>query len=174
MLNINNQELLAQEALTILETVRDSFLLLDEKLQVVFANKSFFSTFKVTEEDTLGKKIYEIGNGQWDIPDLKVFIEETLSKNKEFFDYKVTHTFPTIGKKVMLVNGAIVQRNYNLTLLVISDITDRENAHIVLLESIDSLNKMSSLITGRELKMVELKEEIARLNKIISDALPKT
>jgi PAS domain S-box-containing protein len=174
MLDINAKELLAEEALRILETVRDSFLLLDEDLQVVYANKSFYSTFSVTQEETVNKKVYEIGNGQWNIPDLRVFIEETLSKNQEFHGYKVTHTFPTIGKKVMLLNGAVVKRDHRLTILAISDITDRENAHAVLTESIKSLEKINSYMTGRELKMVELKEEIVRLNKTISDSLPKS
>lgn len=167
------REILAREALTIIESVRDSFLLLNEDLQVIFANKSFYSTFKVTLEDTLGKKVYEIGNRQWDIPDLRVLIEETLSKEQEFHDYQVVHNFPTIGVKTMLLNGVRVKQDLNLTLLVISDITDREKAHAVLLESLDSLEKMNSFMVGREVKMTELKEEIVRLQKIISETTQK-
>jgi PAS domain S-box-containing protein len=174
MLDINAKELLAQEALKILETVRDSFLLLDENKLVIYANQPFYTTFGVTPEETIDRSVYEIGNGQWNIPDLKVFIEETLSKSQEFHDYKVSHVFPTIGKKIMLLNGVMVKRDHLLTLLAISDITDRETAHEVLLETIKSLEKMNSFMTGRELRMVELKVEITRLNKIISETLPKT
>lgn len=173
MLDINARELLAEEALKIIETLRDSFLLLDENLQVVFANKSFYFTFKVTPENTISKKVYDIGNGQWNIPSLRIFIEETLSKEQEFHDYKVEHDFPDIGKKIMLLNGTLVEHDHNLTLLVISDITDRETAHNVLEATIESIQKMNSLMVGREIKMTELKTEIARLTKIISETLPK-
>lgn len=173
MLDINAKEILALEALKILETVRDSFLLLDEKKSVMYANNSFYTTFLVTPEETINKNVYDIGNGQWDIPSLKVFIEETLTKNQEFHDYKVEHSFPSIGKKIMLLNGVMVKHDQVLILLSISDITDRESSHTVLLEAIKSLEKINGYMVGREVKMVELKEEIVRLNNIISETLPK-
>jgi PAS domain S-box-containing protein len=172
MSEINVELLLAEEALKIVETLRDSLLLLDQNLQVVFANKSFYSTFKVTPEDTIGRKVYDIGNGQWNIPSLRVFIEETLSKEQEFNDYLVEHDFPHIGYRTMLVNGALVKRDHNLTLLIITDTTEREAAHNVLRDTIQSVEKMSKFIAGREVKVKQLEAEIENLKKKISEVLP--
>jgi PAS domain S-box-containing protein len=176
MSDINISTLLADEALKIVETMRDSFLLLDENLLVIFANTAFYSTFKVTQENTIGKRIYEVGNGQWNIPELKIFIEETLSKEKEFHDYKVKHEFPDIGVKVMLLNGRKVKHDQDITLLVVSDITERETANdeiafCALLKSYESLEKIDKFMVEKDVKITLLKEEIANLEKTISDTL---
>ena len=133
----------ADEATKIIETIRDSILLLDEHLKVIFANRSFYTNFQVSSEETLGKKVYDIGNGQWDMPQLKLLLEETLTKNKEFFDYKVDYVFPRIGEKVMLLNGIKVKHDHYLTLLVISDVTAQEKAYKTLKESYESIETMN-------------------------------
>lgn len=176
MPDINVNTFLANEAINIVETMRDSFLLLDDKLLVVFANTSFYSTFRVNVENTVGKRIYEVGNGQWNIPALKIFIEETLSKEMEFHDYKVKYDFPDIGEKVMLLNGRIVKHEQELTLLVISDITEREIAYDdlafnALLKSYESIDKINKIMIEKEVKITELKEEIANLEGTISKTL---
>ena len=71
MSDTNANKQLADEALNIVQTMRDGLLLLDKDLKVISANKSFYSNFKVTPENTIGKKIYDLGNKQWDIPELK-------------------------------------------------------------------------------------------------------
>ena len=65
----------------IIETVRDPLLVLDEDLKLLSANRSFYKTFKVTPRETLGKLIYDLGNRQWDIPRLRILLEEILPKH---------------------------------------------------------------------------------------------
>lgn len=173
MADINTDQLLSKEAPKIIDTMRDALLLLDESLHIAFANASFYSTFKVTPEDTLGKYVYDLGNGQWNIPELKTFIEGTLSREREFHDYKVRHVFPDIGEKTMLLNGKKVKADGDLTLLIISDITDRETAFATLEENLKTIKKLNGFMVGREIKMVELKAEIAALQKSLSEALEK-
>src|SRR5688572_7780579 len=84
----------------IIETITESVLILDDKLRVVFANTSFYKTFQVLQRQTEGKFVYELGNGQWDIPTLKKLLEEILPQKKNVEDYEVIHTFQTIGKKI--------------------------------------------------------------------------
>ena len=140
---------------------------------MVFANKSFYSTFEVEAKDTLGKYLYDLGNGQWNIPILRDVIEKTLSKEQEFHDFKITHVFPDIGEKVMLLNGRKVEANGTLTLLIISDITDREKAFAALEGNLTTTRKLNDFMVGREIKMVELKKEISALQKNLSEALRK-
>ncbi|MEQ1561445.1 MAG: hypothetical protein ABL899_01825 [Nitrospira sp.] len=90
---------------TIVDTVREPFLILDKDLRVMVANESFYRTFQVEKKDTERKVVYELGNGQWDIPALRKLLEDILPKNSFFKGFEVMHDFPIIGKKVMILNA---------------------------------------------------------------------
>ena len=110
----------------IVEKVREPLLVLDANLHVKSANKAFYQTFLVTPEETEDKSIFDLGNGQWNIPDLRVLLEDILGKETVFEGFEVVHDFPNIGYKKMLVNARrIVGSNNqtNLILLAIEDIT---------------------------------------------------
>jgi two-component system, chemotaxis family, CheB/CheR fusion protein len=89
----------------IVNTVREPLLVLDDKLSVKLANPKFYRMFKVKPEDTVGRRIYDLGNGQWDIPKLRSLFEDILTVNGNFNDFEVVHQFPGIGKKKMLLNA---------------------------------------------------------------------
>lgn len=108
----------------IVETIREPLLVLDENLRVVSVNQSFYSTFKVGEKETTGELIYELGNNQWDIPELRKLLNEILPQEKVFNDYEVSHNFPAIGHKIMLLNARKID-HVKLILLAIEDITAR-------------------------------------------------
>jgi two-component sensor histidine kinase len=110
----------------IVDTVRQPLLLLDATLKVVLANRSFYVTFKVDPAETLDCMVYDLGNGQWNIPRVRELLEDIIPKNSAFFDYEVTHNFPEIGRKVMLLNGKKLRRREgqdDLILLAIEDVT---------------------------------------------------
>ena len=110
----------------IIATVREPLLVLDAKLRVVNANKSFYQSFRVTPEQTEKRVLYELGNGQWDIPELRRLLEDILPQNSILNDFAVEHKFQSIGKKKMLLNARkIVQREAKeqLILLAIEDVT---------------------------------------------------
>jgi len=69
------------------------------------ANDPFYRMFQVEAKDTEGKIVYDLGNGQWNIPDLKKLLEDILPRNTFFKGFEVTHLFPAIGKKVMILNA---------------------------------------------------------------------
>jgi two-component system CheB/CheR fusion protein len=111
---------------SIIQTTRQPLLVLDDKLRVITANQSFYDAFKVKAAKTEGEPIYELGNKQWDIPELRTLLEEILPKNIELNDFKVTHCFPNIGEKTMLLNARRILRNTTNTetiLLSIEDVT---------------------------------------------------
>jgi two-component system CheB/CheR fusion protein len=110
----------------ILDTVREPLVVLDEGLRVMSANRPFYETFKVNRENTEQKPIYELGDGQWNIPRLRELLERILPEDRQFENLKVTHDFPGIGRKVMLLNGRhILQEGQDTQriLLAIEDIT---------------------------------------------------
>jgi PAS domain-containing protein len=90
---------------SIVETVREPLVVLDTNLKVISVNRAFYQTFKVTPEDTEGKLIYDLGNHQWDISKLRILLEEILPRNNQFQNFEVDHEFPTIGRKIMLLNA---------------------------------------------------------------------
>lgn len=116
---------------SIVDTVREPLLVLSADLRVRKANRSFYRTFKVTSEETVGQLIYDLGNQQWDIVLLRKLLEEILPENSAFDDFEVEHVFPGIGRKYMLLNARRISHADNSTesiLLAIEDITDRREA----------------------------------------------
>ncbi len=114
---------------SIVETVREPLLVLDVNLKIISANRSFYQTFKVTPEKTKGQLLYDLGDRHWNIPKLRQLLEEILPKNTIFEDFEVEHEFPTIGRRIMLLNARRMYRETNqmeLILLAIEDITERK------------------------------------------------
>ena len=89
----------------IIATLREPFLVLDQDLRVKTANRSFYESFHVSKEETENHLVYELGNGQWDIPALRKLLDEVLSRNQSVHDFEVEHSFPTLGRKTMLLNA---------------------------------------------------------------------
>jgi PAS domain S-box-containing protein len=126
-----------QDALTyadnVIATLREPFLVLDKSLRVKKANRAFYRTFHVSQEETEGHYIYDLGNGQWNIPRLLTLLEGVLSNSHPIHDCDVEHDFPAIGKKSMLLNARrfeSVDSQPNLILLAIEDITERKQAEV--------------------------------------------
>ncbi len=114
----------------IVDTVREPLLMLDSTLLVHSANLAFYQTFKVTPEETEHHLIYELGNGQWDIPDLRTLLEDVVLKSLVFNDFELVHTFPVIGRRVMLLNARKLKAGNHGELLVLAmeDVTQRRFA----------------------------------------------
>lgn len=123
---IDTREDMVINAIEIFDTIKQSLVVLDKSLIVVMANSAFYKTFQVTRQETEGKLIYDIGNGQWNIDKLKVLLEQIIPKSKQVDDYEVVHDFDHIGEKVMLLNAREIVRQDNrqeVILLAIEDIT---------------------------------------------------
>jgi two-component system CheB/CheR fusion protein len=145
----------------IVETVREPLIVLNQDLRVRTANKSFYKAFQVTPEQTEGNLIYELGDNQWDIPSLRELLSEILPKNNVFADFEVTHNFPSIGQKVMLLNARrLVQQDSGkaLILLAIEDITEEKGAQ-------QEQQELMSMIAQRDalIKLNKTKDEFIAL-----------
>jgi two-component system CheB/CheR fusion protein len=113
---------------SIINTVRESLIALDQDLRVVSVSRSFYDVFKVKPEETVGQLIYDLGNKQWNIPKLRELLETILPKKTTFDNYEVEHNFAVIGRRIMLLNARQIERvlgKERIILLAIEDITER-------------------------------------------------
>ncbi|MEG4421154.1 chemotaxis protein CheB [Microcoleus sp. LAD1_D5] len=145
LVNINALKLSAQHLMEaknyaemIVETVREPLLVLDLNLRAITANQAFYETFHVLPVQTQQRAIFDLGNGQWNIPQLRSLLEEVLEGNAEFKDFEVEHDFEKIGYKIMLLNARKMPPigDTQMILLAIEDITEQkrlEKAHSQLL-----------------------------------------
>ena len=140
-LTVVNQELISANELlinardyaeNIISTIRQPLLVLDKMLRIKSANESFYKSFNVNRQETEGQLIYNLGNRQWNIPELRNLLEEILPLKSSFVDYKVHHIFQGVGERIMLLNGRelkIKAGDERLILLAIEDITEKEMAY---------------------------------------------
>jgi len=114
----------------IVNTVREPLLMLDTALRVRSANRAFYQTFQVSPAETENRLIYELGNGQWDIPDLRTLLEDIVPRSSAFNDFELEHDFPAIGRRVMLLNARKLKagRHGELLVLAMEDVTERRHA----------------------------------------------
>jgi PAS domain S-box-containing protein len=124
-------------AQNIVDTVREPLLILDTSLRVRSGNRAFYQTFQVSLEETENRLIYELGNGQWDIPDLRTLLEDIVPKSSVFNNFELEHTFPIIGRRVMLLNARKLEAGHHGELLVLAmeDVTARKRAEEALLKA---------------------------------------
>ena len=155
----------------ILRTMRQPLLVLSEDLRVEKANRAFNRTFSVDEGETNGHLLYELGNGQWDIPQLRELLENILPGNGTIDDYRVEHDFEQIGRRVMLLNANRIVRagQPDMILLAIDDITAHEQALALLeaekqyIEKIVDSSRDALLVLDLELRVKSANETFYRM-----------
>ena len=118
-------------------------LILDPHLRVQTANGLFYETFRAKELETVGQLVYELGNGQWNIPALRRLLEEMLPKERTIHQYEVSHNFEGIGQRSMLVDARRID-HMQIIILSFSDITERKNVEMRLMEAKEALARHAS------------------------------
>jgi two-component system CheB/CheR fusion protein len=143
-----------EDAENIIDSMRESLLVLNSDFKVILANRAFFKTFHVSPEETEQKLVYELGNGQWNIPELRQLLTDVLGRNTSFENFEVKHNFPRIGYKVLLLNARTVSGSESekprMILLAIEDVTEfrqREEERKWLEAEVRQAQKMESVGT---------------------------
>lgn len=159
---------------TVVDVVREPVLILDKDLRVMAANDAFYRNFQVEQKDTEGTVVYELGNGQWNIPALRKLLIDILPKNTFFKGFEVTHKFPVIGRKVMILNARQIHFKEDTTLehfppiilLAMEDITDMMVvAETVALHANRVQIRFTEKTTKLESQIIKLEKEIKNLKK---------
>ena len=156
---------------TVVDVVREPILILDKNFSVMAANESFYRTFQVEPKDTEKRIVYELGNGQWNIPALRKLLEDILPKNTFFKGFEVAHEFPFIGRKIMILNARQIHIKEDaafppIILLAIEDVTEM----MAVAETLAIHTKqMEATLTERtnrlEIHIGKLEKEINTLKK---------
>ena len=134
----------------IVETVREPLVILNQNLEVVKANKTFYDTFHSNPEETEQRLVYDLGNGQWNIPKLRELLENILPAHSTFRDFEVTHEFERVGRKVMLLNAREIfdpNLQARTILLAIEDATDRKRTEEALKATNSELQHFAYALT---------------------------
>ena len=131
----------------ITETVREPFIILNSNHDVVTANLAFYKKFKVKKKDTEGRRIYDLGDSQWDAPELRLLLENILPTHRILTSYAVTHTFPHVGHRTILLNARQVDSK-QLILLAMEDVTDQWKLKLDSTELTENLVKQRDKLQG--------------------------
>jgi len=155
-------------ASAIVETVREPLVVLDSSLRVVTANRSLYSAFRMSPEEVEKQGIFELAGGAWNIPDLRKLLGQILPGNTQFNDFRLSHVFPRIGRRTLLLNARRLygeRETPDLILLAIEDLTDREWTSEALQDSRERLRDLTAgLLTAQE-------EERRRISRELHDDL---
>jgi two-component sensor histidine kinase len=148
----------------IVDTIREPLLVLDKDLRVVLASRSFYKTFKMDKRDVQGRPVYTLGDGQWDIPQLRLLLESIVPQHAVMDAYEVEKDFAGIGHRTMLLNARQVfyEGNAHTTILVaIDDISERRAQECALQE----------LLQQKEVLLQEMQHRVANSLQIIASIL---
>jgi chemotaxis protein methyltransferase CheR len=158
-------------AQAIVNTIPEPFVVLDDEFRVVAASVSFYNTFKVDPEHTRGRLLYSLGDGQWDIPALRVLLETIIPEQAAMDGFEVEHDFPNLGRRTILLNArqVIYENNLNTTiLLAFMDVTTRRGIER---EKEQLLKQTEELLHQKEVLLQEMQHRVANSLQIIASIL---
>ncbi len=169
---------LKQTALTyikeIIDVLRECFLIIDSDLKVIAANELFYQTFNVKKEETEGRLIFDLGNRQWDIPELKVLFTDIIPKQGVIGDYEVRHSFETIGEKIMLLNAKQIETS-QMIIVAIEDVTVKKRLEETLAKFAETqeakIVERTAQLGGKVRELEESKARDGAILESIGDAL---
>jgi chemotaxis protein methyltransferase CheR len=159
--DIDNRGALAQ---AIVDTIREPLLVLDKDLRVVSANRSFYLMFRMNRQDVRGRPVYALGEGQWNIPELRLLLESIAPRHAVIEAYEVEQEFSGIGRRTMLLNARSVfyEENYDATILLANeDITEQRAKE----------RELEELLQHKELLLQEMQHRVANSLQIIAGIL---
>lgn len=151
-------------AQSIVDTVREPILVLDEDLRVIAASRSFYSVFSVGPEETQGNLLYALGDGQWDIPKLRVLLEKIIPEHGVMEDYVVEHAFPSIGQRTMLLNARKVFYSGGAGTTILLSIGDITGQRVMEREK-------DALLRQKDVLLDELQHRVANSLQIIASII---
>jgi chemotaxis protein methyltransferase CheR len=171
MIDLPNLEDAQKLAQAIVNTIPEPFLVLDDKIRVLAASRSFYEKFKVDPEQTRGRLLYSLGDGQWNIPALRILLETIIPEKTAMDGFEVEHDFPNLGHRTMLLNARKVlydDSSLSTILLAFSDVTDRR---AIEREKENLLQQTEELLRQKDTLLREMQHRVANSLQIIASIL---
>jgi two-component sensor histidine kinase len=166
--DIEDARALAQ---AIVDTVREPLLVLDGDLRVLAVSRSYYLTFRVDRQDVLGRPLYALGDGQWQIPALRRLLEKIIPERADMDAFEVEHEFPRIGRRIMLLNARAVfyaDHAHTTLLLAFEDVTERR---AIEREKEEMLRQTEELLRQKDVLLREMEHRVANSLQIIASIL---
>lgn len=151
-------------AQAVVDTIRESLLVLDKDLRVVTANRSFYRIFQMTRQDVEGLPIYVLGDGQWNIPELRLLLRKTATQRAVMEAYEIEQGFSGIGRRTMLLNARTVfceEKTDATILLAIEDITERRAKE----------RELQEVLQQKDILLQDMQHRVANSLQIIASIL---
>ena len=158
-------------AQAIVDTIHEPLLVLDAGLRVLAASRAFYEIFRVDPGHTLGCLLYDLGDGQWNIPALRLLLETIIPEHTSMDGFEVDHDFPGVGRRTMLLNArkVLYEASDNTTLLLaFTDITARR---VIEREKADLLERTEELLRQKQTLLEEMQHRVANSLQIIASIL---
>ncbi len=166
--SIEDAQILAQ---AIVNTIPEPFLVLDADLRVLAASRSFYETFKVDAVHTQGSLLYALGNGQWDIPALRLLLETIIPNHVAMDDFEVGHDFPGLGNRTMLLNARQVVYEHSPIITILLAFRDVTVTRAIEREKAELLRRTEELLQQKQLLLDEMQHRVANSLQIIASII---
>jgi chemotaxis protein methyltransferase CheR len=158
-------------AQAIVNTIHEPLLVLDAQLSVLAASRSFYEIFKVDPAQTQGSRLYDLGDGQWDIPALRTLLETILPERTAMDDFEVDHDFPGVGRRIMLLNARKVAYETSPDMTILLAFTDVTERRAIEREKADLLARTEELLRQKHVLLQEMEHRVANSLQIIASIL---
>ena len=155
----------------IVDTIHEPFIVLDAQFRVLAASRSFYETFAVDPEHTIGNLLYGLGDGQWDIPALRVLMETIIPEKVAMDGFEVDHDFPGLGRRIMLLNARKVLYETSADTTILLAFTDITARRAIEMEKAELLETTEDLLRQKQVLLQEMQHRVANSLQIIASIL---
>lgn len=166
--NIEDSRTLAEQ---IVNTMPEPLIVIDDQFRVVAASASFYRVFKVDSQDTQGHSLYSLGDGQWDNPSLRALLETIIPKHVAIDGFEVSHDFPGLGPRTMLLNARPMTSGMGSRRLILVAFTDVTKQRLAEQEKDDLLKETEELLRQKDVLLREMEHRVANSLQIIASIL---
>jgi chemotaxis protein methyltransferase CheR len=166
--NIEDAQTLAQ---AIVDTIHEPLLVLDSQFRVLAAGRAFYETFKVDPEHTMGRLLYSLGDGQWNIPALRLLLETIIPERTAMDGFEVDHDFPGLGQRTMLLNARKVLYATSADATILLAFTDVTARRLIEREKQQLHERTEELLAHQQVLLQEMQHRVANSLQIIASIL---
>jgi len=158
-------------AQAIVDTIHEPLLVLDADLRVLAASRAFYEIFQVDPAHTMGCLLYDLGDGQWNIPALRLLLETIIPEKTAMDGFEVDHDFPGLGRRIMLLNARKVLYAASASTTILLAFTDITARRAIEVERADLLARTEELLHQKQILLQEMQHRVANSLQIIASIL---